>query len=275
MPGARLGIIAGGGDLPRRLAEHARTSGRDVFVLSLKGFADPQLAATFSGAEAAMGEVGKGIRLIKDAGCEEVVFAGAVKRPDLSSLQFDMRGAALLPELVVAAAQGDDALLRVVLGAFEKAGLKVIGADDVLAALLAPAGPIGNLAPAQRDWADIRVAAVAALQIGEQDMGQGAVARDGKILATEEPDGTDAMLARIKPTGALSGVLVKRPKPQQERRIDLPTVGMPTIHACVTAGLAGIAVEANAALIVDRLEVAELADRLGLFVYGFATEELA
>ena len=92
----KLGVIAGGGDLPVRLARHASRDGRAVFVLALKGFASPAIVQEFSGAEAAMGEVGKGIRLLKDARCEEIVFAGAVKRPDFSALQFDMKGAALL-----------------------------------------------------------------------------------------------------------------------------------------------------------------------------------
>ena len=272
---ARLGVIAGGGDLPHRLADHARASGRDVFILGLKGFAKPDLVKQFGGAEAAMGEIGKGIRLLKDAECDEVVFAGTVKRPDLSALKFDLQGASLLPELVAAASKGDDALLRVVLGAFEKAGFRVIGADDVLASLLAPAGPLGSRTPRSEDWADIRAAAQAAAEIGAQDIGQGAVARSGAVVATEAADGTDAMLKHIAPTDRPSGVLVKRPKPQQERRIDLPTIGLATVRNARAAGLAGVAVEAGAALVMNGAEVGAEADRLGLFVYGFTTGELA
>jgi DUF1009 family protein len=72
-----------------------------------------------------------------------------------------------------------------------------------------------------------------------------------------------------------SGVLVKRPKPMQEHRIDLPTVGAATIRAAAAAGLSGIAVEAGGALVVDRTEVARLADEFGLFVIGFASGDLA
>ncbi len=271
----RLAVIAGGGDLPRKLAEHVRGSGRDVFVLALKGFADPGLASEFGGAEAAMGEIGKGIRLIKEAGCGEVVFAGTVKRPDLSALQLDARGVALLPELIVAATKGDDALLRVALSAFEKAGLRVVGADDVLVSLLAPAGRIGQHAPSQEDWTDIREAAREATRVGLRDAGQGAVARSGKIIDSEKQDGTDAMLRRVASLDGRGGVLVKRPKPQQERRIDLPTIGAETVKGAAEAGLSGIAIEAGGALMVDRAEVAALADRLGIFVYGFTAAEAA
>jgi DUF1009 family protein len=270
---SKLAVIAGGGDLPRKLAEHVRASGRGVFVLALKGFADPSLAADFDGAEAAMGQLGKGLKLLKDAGCDEVAFAGTVKRPDFSALQVDMRGAALLPELLVAATKGDDAILRTVLGAFEKEGFKVVGPDDVLASLLAPVGKIGQRVPSEEDWADIRAAGREAAHIGLQDVGQGAVARAGNVIEHETQDGTDAMLRRVAALDGRGGVLVKRPKPQQERRIDLPTIGAATVKGAAEAGLSGIAIEAGGALIIDRTEVAALADRLGIFVYGFTAAE--
>jgi UDP-2,3-diacylglucosamine hydrolase len=269
---SRLGVIAGGGDLPLRLAEHAKDSGRGVFVLRLKGFADAELAQRFESAEAGLGEVGKAMKLLKEAGCAEIVFGGTIKRPDFSSLQIDMRGAALLPEVLAAAAKGDDAILRIVLGAFEKAGFRVVGADDVLATLLAPAGAITARTPAHADWADIRAAAKAALEIGIADIGQGAVARSGVVIDTEKQDGTDAMLRRV--AGTKGGVLVKRPKPQQEKRIDLPTIGPATVVNAHAAGLAGIAVEAGGALILNLSALKQEADRLGLFVFGFTAAEV-
>lgn len=270
----RLGIIAGAGELPKRIAAHANATGREVFVLGLRGFAEKALMDEFDGAEAAMGEIGKGIRLLSEAGCKEIVFAGAIKRPDLSALKFDLRGTALIPQLAAAAGKGDDALLRVVLNAFEKAGFKVIGADDVLGSLLAPAGPLGSRGPADVDWPDIRAASLAALELGAQDVAQGAVARAGIVIAREAQDGTDAMLGRLASDVSLGGVLVKLPKPQQERRIDLPTIGVQTVEGVARAGLAGIAVEAGAALVIDQAQVAAAADRLGVFVYGCTKAQL-
>lgn len=270
----RLGIIAGAGELPKRIAAHANATGRQVFVLGLRGFADPALIADYTGAEAAMGEIGKGIQLLKNAGCEEIVFAGAITKPDLSALKFDLRGATLIPQLAAAAGKGDDAMLRVVLNAFERAGFKVIGADDVLGSLLAPVGALGARVPKDEDWADIRLASVAALELGSKDIGQGAIARGGVVIAREAQDGTDAMLGRLAAASSSNGVLVKLPKPQQERRIDLPTIGVRTVEGIARAGLAGIAVEAGAALVVDQEQVAMAADRLGVFVYGCTKAEL-
>jgi DUF1009 family protein len=272
---SRLAIIAGGGDLPVKLAEHATANGQDVFVLGVSGFADPEFVAAYTGEQAAYGEIGRSIDVLKAAGATDLVFAGIVARPDIGKLKFDMRGLQLVPKLMAAAVKGDDALLRVVVEAYEQAGFRVIGADDVLADLLPPAGPLGKFAPSAADWLDIRTAARAATDIGDQDIGQGAVARDGVVLATEAADGTDAMLRRVKVAQVRSGVLVKRPKPRQERRIDLPTIGEETIRKAVWAGLAGVAVEAGGALVLARPDVTALADKHGLFVYGFKPEELA
>jgi hypothetical protein len=99
----------------------------------------------------------------------------------------------------------------------------------------------------------------------------------GLVLAVEAQEGTDAMLLRVAglPPAIRGspddrrGVLVKRAKPQQERRIDLPTIGVRTIEGAARAGLAGVAVEAGGALVVDRAAVAAAGDAAGVFVIGF------
>jgi UDP-2,3-diacylglucosamine hydrolase len=279
---APLGVIAGGGDLPRRLIERVVADGRRVFVLGVAGFVDPQLLLDFPGAQVSIGEIGRQMDLLRREGCAELVFAGVVKRPDFSQLKLDVKGALLLPKVLAAARQGDDALLRIVVQTFEAAGFNVLGAETVVGALAAPAGAIGSLSPADGDWLDIRTAARAAAAIGALDIGQGAVSCDGVVLALEAQEGTDLMLRRCAELpaalrgapGARRGVLVKRPKPGQERRIDLPTIGEATVRGAAAAGLAGIAVEAGAALVLNREAVAALADELGLFIHGFRPGEV-
>lgn len=283
MSTTRLAIVAGGGDLPRRVAEQAMRTGRNPLVVGLKGFVDPALLSDYSGAEMSVGELGRLMQLMRKEGCEEMVFAGWLKRPDFASLKLDLKGVQSLPRILAAAKKGDDALLRAVMDTFAEAGFRIIGADDVLDELKARPGPIGKLSPSIEHWSDIRRAAEVASAIGALEVGQGAIACAGLILAVEAQEGTDRMLARIadlppeiRGTPQLRrGVLVKRPKPQQERRIDLPTIGLSTIEGAATAGLAGIAVEADAALVVDRDDVAAAADRLGLFIYGFTAAQLA
>ncbi len=279
----RLAIVAGGGDLPRRVAEQARRTGRNPFVVGLKGFAEASLLEEYNGPELSVGELGKLIQLMKKEGCEEMVFAGWLKRPDFGSLKLDLKGVQSLPKILAAAKKGDDALLRSVMDIFADAGFRIIGADDVLNDLLVGAGPLGAIAPTAEHWPDIRRAAEVAKISGSLEIGQGAISCAGLILAVEAQEGTDRMLARIcdlipeirGTPEARRGVLVKRPKPQQERRIDLPTIGVTTVEGAARAGLSGIAVEAGAALIVDREKVAASADAAGLFIYGFTLAELS
>jgi DUF1009 family protein len=283
MTASRLAIVAGGGDLPRRVAEQARRSGRDPFVVGLKGFVEQALLADFGGPELSVGELGRLIQLMKKEGCEEMVFAGSLKRPDFASLKLDLKGVQSLPKILAAAKKGDDALLRSVMDIFADAGFRIIGAEEVLDDLRVVAGPLGAISPTAEHWPDIRRAAEVAKVSGSLEIGQGAISCAGLILAVEAQEGTDRMLARIPELApeirgtpdARRGVLVKRPKPQQEMRIDLPTIGVTTVEGAARAGLAGIAVQAGAALVVDREAVAAAADAAGIFIYGFTEADIA
>jgi DUF1009 family protein len=283
MTASRLAIVAGGGDLPRRVAEQARRSGRDPFVVGLKGFVEQALVADFGGPELSVGELGRLIQLMKKEGCEEMVFAGSLKRPDFASLKLDLKGVQSLPKILAAAKKGDDALLRSVMDIFADAGFRIIGAEEVLDDLRVVAGPLGAMSPTAEHWPDIRRAAEVAKVSGSLEIGQGAISCAGLILAVEAQEGTDRMLARIPELApeirgtpdARRGVLVKRPKPQQEMRIDLPTIGVTTVAGAAKAGLAGIAVQAGAALVVDREAVAAAADAAGIFIYGFTEADIA
>ncbi len=275
-----LGIIAGGGPLPMAVAEAALATGRAVFIVGLEGNADNGIAAYPHG-WARIGAIGKTLSLLKAAKCTEVTLVGPVKRPDLSKIVPDAVGFKLLPRFVRLLAQGDDGLLRGVVELLEKEhGLTVIAPHDVARDLLAPEGVLTRKAPDAGHECDIRVAVRAAHAIGILDIGQGAVACRGVVLAVEAIEGTDMMLDRVgnldprlrgtkeKP----AGVLVKLPKPGQERRIDLPAIGVQTVERAAAAGLAGIAVEAGGALVGDAEALARRANALGLFVTGLSRE---
>lgn len=274
-----LGLIAGLGDLPVAIAENAVATGQGVHVLRLKGFEEPRLAS-FPGSVVGLGEIGAVITRLRAAGCRDVVFAGIVKRPNFSDLKLDLKGAALLPKVLSEARKGDDALLRVLVNEFEKNGFNVIGSEKAHASLLAPSGLIAGAQPSEASLADLEIAARVAAASGALDIGQACVVCDGLVLAVEAQEGTDEMLRRCANLpetirgreGARRGVLVKRPKPEQERRIDLPTTGVSTVELAAAAGLAGIGIEAGGALMLNRPAMIEAADSLGLFLYGFAPE---
>jgi len=273
----KLGLIAGGGGLPLALAEHCRQTGRPYFVIRLRGFAEPPLDA-HPGEVAGIAEIGRIVRLGRDAGCEALCFAGMVRRPDFAALKPDMRGLAWLPGAVMAARKGDEALLRYLMAGFEKEGFAIEGAHEVMGELQLPAGPLGARAPGEGDRADIAKAIETARAIGALDVGQGAVVCDGLVLAVEAQEGTDAMLRRIAELPSdlrgsperRRGVLAKVAKPIQEERVDLPTIGLATVEGAARAGLAGIVGVAGKMLVLDRDAVVRAADAAGLFIVGVA-----
>lgn len=271
----KLGLIAGGGGLPVEIARHCERSGRPLFVVRLKGFAGSGLE-DYAGAEVGLAEIGKCLKALKRAGCQAICLAGQVSRPDFSSLVPDLRGLMLLPKVITAARKGDDALLRLLVSEFEKEGFAVEGAHEVMDDLSLKAGPLGARTPGGDDLADALKALEIARAIGRLDVGQAAVVAHGLTLAVEAQEGTDAMLARVADlpahlkgrAGAGAGVLAKAPKPIQETRVDLPTIGLATVHAVARAGLAGIVGEAGGLLVLDREAVIQLADELGVFILG-------
>lgn len=277
----KLGIIAGGGELPVVLAEHMAATQRPYFVARIAPMADPALEK-YPGAAHGLGAMGARMDAMREAGCDAVVLLGQVARPDLKTLQLDEVAMSMLPAILAAMPHGDDALLRAVLSEHEKAGFRVVGAEQAMSDLLAPPGAWGAIAPIAAQLADITKAAKVAAASGAFDIGQGVVVCDGLVLAVEAQEGTDAMLRRVAelPTTirgtqqARRGVLLKRPKPIQERRIDLPTIGVRTIEGAANAGLAGVAVEAQGALAVRRADIIAAANRAGIFVYGFTHQEV-
>src|SRR5215471_7583638 len=167
-----LGIIAGSGNLPLAVARTAQQAGRKVFVLALEGMASPQDVSSFPHGWASLGEVGKAIRLLKEAGCTELTMAGKVPRPEFSKLKLDARGALALPRVMAAALKGDDALLRAVLSFFEGEGMRVVGSDDAARDLIAPTGPLGILEPSEEEDADIAHGMEVVSVLGTLDIGQ-------------------------------------------------------------------------------------------------------
>ncbi|MEM6652648.1 MAG: UDP-2,3-diacylglucosamine diphosphatase LpxI [Pseudomonadota bacterium] len=273
---APLGIIAGLGELPVQVAQAATARGDGVYVVRLKGFEEPALK-TYPGQTVGLAELGKTFKAFKSAGCRQVCFAGIVKRPDFQALKPDLKGLKLLPKAIAAARQGDDALLRFMIGAFEDEGFEVIGADQAARSLTVEAGLVAGPSPSLEEMEDLKKAAQIATEMGRLDVGQGAIVARGLVLCVEAQEGTDEMLARcaqlpeaIRGTAAArAGVLVKRPKPQQERRIDLPTLGITTLTRAAEAGLAGIGFETDGALMLNPDQMRQRADELGVFLFGF------
>jgi len=267
---ATLGIIAGGGPLPGQVAAAARAAGRPVFIIALEGFAESAVIGPYPHAKFRLGAIGAIRAALKTAGCVDVVMIGPVKRPSLLDLRPDAEGAKYLAKIGRAAFAGDDGLLAAVVRVLGEDGFRVLGAHDILAGVLGPAGQLTAAGPDAAALADVQRGIAVLRIIGAADIGQACVVQQGIVLAVEAVEGTDAMLARIAAVSrpGPAGVLVKLAKPGQERRADLPTIGPATIRNAAAAGLRGVAFEAGGTILADRDAMVAAADAAGLFLLG-------
>jgi len=270
----RLGLLAGGANLPKYVALAARDAGIPLTIAALQPFAD---ATDYKNAKSLhIGQLGKAFKIFKAANCTHICMAGIVNRPDFSQIKPDLKAMTKLPSIIRAASQGDNALLVHMMSLFEAEGFKIISPQDICAELVLREGVIGaaGFQPQHRD--DALKACEIAREIGRLDIGQAAIVARGVTLAVEAQEGTDAMLARVMDLpealrgrgDARSGVLAKLVKPSQDMRVDLPVIGPETVKRAAVAGLAGIVAEAGRAFILGREEVIALANEAGVFIAG-------
>lgn len=266
---SKLGIVAGGGEFPGLAIAACRAQNRPFHVLALNGHADPAIIGDAPADWIRLGEAGTGFQKLKQAGVQDVVMIGPVRRPTLRELAPDFRTTRFFAKVGLKAL-GDDGLLRAVAREIEEEGFRLVGIDDVLADCLATAGRYGKVPPDEQAEADIARGIAVAKGVGALDVGQAVVVQQGIVLGVEAIEGTDRLIRRcgeLRREGP-GGVLVKVKKPGQDRRLDLPTIGLNTLREAAAAGLRGIAVEAGGALVLGRDAIAAEADRLGLFVVG-------
>ncbi len=271
----RLGILAGGGPLPGRVAAAAAAAGREVFLVGLEGFAEADVLAPWPHESARIGAAGRILSLLREHRCRDLVLVGPVRRPSLLDLRPDAEGARLIARVGRAAFGGDDGLLAAVVRVLCEEGFRVVGAHEILTEAVGPKGLLSQAMPDAEALADLARAVAVARALGRVDVGQGCVVQQGIVLAVEAIEGTDAMLeraGRLRRPGP-GGVLVKLVKPEQERRADLPTIGAGTMRAAAAAGLRGVAFEAGGTLLAGREATVTAADAAGLFLIGIDPNE--
>ena len=271
-----VGVIAGGGAMPFAVADSLLARGGRPVLFALQGACDPKAVERFRHHWISVGQVGRATRLFRAEGCRDLIFIGTLMRPALSEIRLDWGTLRVLARVWAAFRGGDDHLLSGIGRILEQDGFRMVGIKDVAPDLLAPEGCLAGAKPDDDATADIARGREVLRALSPFDIGQAVIVIDGHVVAVEDIEGTDGLLARVarlRKEGRIRakagrGVLVKAPKSSQDLRFDLPAIGPRTIDGAAAAQLAGIAVVAGNTIVVEPQAVIEAADTAGLFVTG-------
>lgn len=265
-----LGIIAGGGSFPVTVARTARDRGERVVGVGFASDTDPAFPAhcdTFAWLR--LGQLGRLIDFFAASGVTHVVMAGPINKPRALDLRPDWRAARLLFSTKT---RGDDALLRAVTAELEREGMQVVAPHQYSPDLLIPEGVFTRRKPSQRELEDIGYGWTVSQSLGSFDIGQCLVIREKIILAVEAIEGTDAAIRRGGQLGGAGAVVVKRPKPTQDRRLDMPAIGPGTLQVMADVHAACLAVEAGGCIFFEQDRTLEFADKHGISVIALPVE---
>src|SRR6185369_16584299 len=240
-----VGVIAGGGAMPCSVADSLAARGIAPVLFALRGACDPARVGRFRHHWISVGQLGRATKLCRSEGCRDLVFIGTLLRPALSEVRLDWGTIRVLGRIMTAFRGGDDHLLSGIGRILEQDGFRMVGVKDVAPEILMPEGCITRATPDPAATADIARGREVLRALGPFDIGQAVVVIDGHVVAVEDIEGTDRLLARVarlRSEGRIRakmgrGVLVKAPKSGQDLRFDLPTVGPATIDGMARAGL--------------------------------------
>jgi len=267
----KLGIIAGGGNLPQRIIEVCRASGRAYYVIGIKGHASPDDLKGSPHSWISIARAESGFRILKNEKINEVVMIGDVKVPSLIKNWPDFRTFKFFLIIFIKSFfnfVGDNSILVALARELEKEGVNVIGVQDILENLLAPEGLLGNVHIPEESLSDIKFGISTAIKLGNRDLGQAVIVKSGAVVIEEGKDGTAQMIkeSRKKTPNGHGGLLIKLKKSGQDRRLDMPTIGVNTVVEACKAGLSGIIIQAGETLIIDIESVISVANKKGIFI---------
>ena len=268
----KLGIVAGNGDLPISIIKECKNKEIEPFIVSIDGFADKNKYSNLNHISITFGGVGKAISFFKKNDVKYIVLAGGVKKPHLKTIRPDLKGFFLLLKLLKCKFFGDDSILQTVILFLEKQGLQVIPVDKILTDVKIPCGIAGKIDMPSKDYKDdVALGTKVLKQISDLDIGQSVVVQNGIVLGIECIEGTEKLIERcskLKYTSGRKPILVKIKKIRQTRKADLPTIGCDTIKQVKYAGFAGIAIDHENCLVINRDDTIKLANENNIFIMG-------
>ena len=272
----KVGIIAGDGDFPLEVIKSIRYQKKDVFVIGVKGSASKKIE-NYPHSWIRMGQIGSAIKILKKNNCRDLILIGGVRKPNVWLLFPDFGALKLFFRLISLSKKGDASILKELISFLEEDHhFNIIGAEKYISHLLISDGLLSERSLTADNRSDIKLAIKKCHEIGLNDIGQACVVVDGEVILSEDIGGTDEMLKKIickNNNYKGRGVLVKMTKPFQDRRVDLPAIGIRTLKLINKIGLSGIALESNSAFISEKTKVIEYANSNNLFIYGLSKDK--
>lgn len=267
--GKRIGLIAGDGRFPIIFAENVRRLGFSVSAIAHIGSTLPELESYVEHIHwLKIGQFSKALAALKKDGVRQAVMLGGIKKANVfTTLRPDLRALAIFSRLKY---WKDDAILREVAGELEKEGIEICESTFGLEGILADEGVLTKKSPNIKEEGDIQFGWETLETLGALDIGQCVVVKDRVIVAVEAVEGTDEAVTRGGALAGKGGVVVKRTKPHQDLRFDLPAIGPQTIRTMITAQASVLAIEAGKTVVLDREEVLSLANKADIAIVGKA-----
>lgn len=270
--GERIGLIAGNGRFPIIFADNARKLGYHVSAVAHEGETEPELASHVDRIHwIKIGQVSKLIKAFKEDRVHQAVMLGGIKKTHVfTTVRPDFRTLAMATRLAL---WKDDDILREFAKELEQEGIAICESTFGLEGILVEEGPLTARTPTEKEWEDIRYGWDVAHDIGRLDIGQCVVIKDRVVVAVEAVEGTDGAIKRGGELAKEGAVVVKRSKPQQDLRFDLPAIGPRTIEVMASVKASVLAVEAGRTILLDREIMLDKARSARIAIVGIAKVE--
>jgi len=224
-----------------------------------------------------IGQLGKCISILKNNKCKNIIFAGRVLKPNFKKVKFDFKALYHLPTIIRETKKGDSYIIKFITNLFMKEGFKIISQIKYNPEIVLKKGCFTNNAPDKLYKKDILVGKKVINDLSRRGVAQGVIVINGRVISTENYKGTDALIKNAYPKirklrkqkkKKRLGILLKLPKPNQDLRTDLPTIGLKTIKSSIKVGLKGIVVKGNYNIFLNKSKCIKMANKNNMFIYA-------
>jgi DUF1009 family protein len=266
----KIAVIAGNGELPKKVINKLKKDNKEFIVISLLGAVNINDYADYENYSFYPGQMKKILSKLKECKVNKVVLAGGLKRPSIFDVRLDSLSYKILAKAVMQGL-GDDALLRLIMKEIDKVGATVVGAHEICPSLTMNKGVLGKVKPSKKDSSNIDRGIKVLQATADLDIGQSIVIDEGVVIGIEAVEGTEELIKRCgkHKLSEKGGVLVKMKKSSQSDKVDMPTIGVKTIEQVYEAGFSGIAIESGNVLVINQDELIKKANELKIFIKAF------